>query len=57
MKFGQFMSCHWKKTIAKKFCKNCDLKTTSKPFYVCKELIKYNQLMENEIFEPSYLDM
>ena len=51
------MSLKKKKKIDKKFCKNCDLKTTSKPFYVCKELIKYNQLMENEIFEPSYLDM
>ena len=38
MKFGQFMSYHkWKKKI-EKFYKNCDLKTNSRPFCICKVL-------------------
>ena len=39
MKFGQFMSCYNNKII-KKFYKNCDLRTSSRPLYVCKELNK-----------------
>ena len=35
------------------FCKNCDLKTSSGPFCVCKELAP--PLLENEIFEARYL--
>ena len=40
MKFGQFISLQKKKKkkIIKKFYKNCDLKTSSRPFCVCKEL-------------------
>ena len=38
MKFGQFMSHYKRKNFIKKFCKNCSLKTSSKPFCVCKEL-------------------
>ena len=40
------------KKFIKKFCKNCDLKTSSRPFCVCKELAQ--PLLENEIFEASY---
>ena len=38
MKFGQFMSYYKRKKIIKIFCKNCDLKTGSRPFCVCKKL-------------------
>ena len=38
MKFGQFMSHYKRKNFIKKFCKNCSLKTSSRPFCVCKEL-------------------
>ena len=38
MKFGQFMSYYQRKDFIKKFNKNCDLKTISRPFCVCKEL-------------------
>ena len=53
MKFGQFMSYYKRKNFIKQFRKNCDLKTSSKPFCVCKELIA-EPLLENEIFEESY---
>ena len=38
MKFGQFMSHCKRKNSIKKFCKNGSLKTSSRPFCVCKEL-------------------
>ena len=38
MKFGQFMSYYKRKNFIKKFDKNCDLKTSSRPLGVCKEL-------------------
>ena len=38
MKFGQFMSYYKRKNFIKKFCKYCNLKTSSRPFCVCKEL-------------------
>ena len=38
MKFGQFMSYCQRQKFMKKFYKNCDLKTSSRPFCVCKEL-------------------
>ena len=38
MKFGQFMSYSKVNNFIKKFCKNCDVKTSSRPFCVCKEL-------------------
>ena len=38
MKFGQFMSYYKRKKIIKNVYENCGLKTSSKPFYVCKEL-------------------
>ena len=38
MKFGQFMSHYKRKNLIQKFCKNCSLKTSSRPFCVCKEL-------------------
>ena len=38
MKFGQYMSYYKRKNFIKNFYKNCDLKTSSRPFYVCKEL-------------------
>ena len=53
MKFGQFISYYKTKNFIKKFCKNCYLKTSAKPFCVCKELIA-ELLLENEIFEASY---
>ena len=39
-KFGQFVSYYKRKIFIKKFYKNCDLKTSSRPFCVCKELRK-----------------
>ena len=36
IKFGQFMS-HYKRKNFKIFYKNCSLKTSSRPFSVCKE--------------------
>ena len=39
MKFGQFMSYYRRKNFIKKLYKNCDLKTSSRRFCVCKELI------------------
>ena len=38
IKFGQFMSYYRRKNFVKEFLKNCDLKTSSRPFCVCKEL-------------------
>ena len=38
MKSGQFMSYFKRKKIVKKIYKNCDQKTSSRPFCVCKEL-------------------
>ena len=38
MKFDQFMSYYARKIFMKKFYKNCVLKTSSRPFFVCKEL-------------------
>ena len=40
MKFGQFMSYYKSKNFIQKFYKDCDLKTSSRPFCVCKELSK-----------------
>ena len=37
MKFDKFISYYKRKNFTKKICKNCDLKTSSKPFYVFKE--------------------
>ena len=37
MKFGQFMSYYKRKNFIKNFYKNCDLKTSSRPFFICKE--------------------
>ena len=42
-----------KKKFHEKIYKNCGLKTSSRPFCVCKELS--TTLLENEIFEASYL--
>ena len=38
MKFGQFMSYYKRKNLIKKLYQNCGLKTSSRPFFVCKEL-------------------
>ena len=38
VKFGQFMSHYKRKNFTKKFCKNCRLETSSRPFCVSKEL-------------------
>ena len=38
MKFGLFMSNYKRKMFTKKFYINCDLKTSSRLFCVCKEL-------------------
>ena len=38
MKFSQFMSYYKGTNFIKKFYKNCGLKTSSRPFCVCKEL-------------------
>ena len=51
MKFGQLMVCHKRKKFIKKSDKN--LKTSSRPFCVRKEL--NTTLLENVIFEASYL--
>ena len=53
MKFAKFMSYYKRKKFIKKFYKNCDLKTISKPFCVCKELSTTS--IGNENFEASYL--
>ena len=53
MKFSQFMLYYKRKNFIKKLSKNCGLKTSSRPFSVCKELKQL--LLENEIFEASYL--
>ena len=38
MKFGQFMSYYKRKSFIKIFYKHCSLKTSFRPFRVCKEL-------------------
>ena len=38
MKFGQFVSYYQRKDFIKKICRNCNLKTSSRPFCVRKEL-------------------
>ena len=38
VKSGQFMSYNKRKQFIKKFYKNYDLKTSPRPFCVCKEL-------------------
>ena len=38
IKFSQFMSSYKSKNFIKKFCKKYVLKTSSRPFCVCKEL-------------------
>ena len=38
MKFGQFMSYYKRNNLIKKFCNKGDLKTSFRPFCVCKEL-------------------
>ena len=53
MKFGQFMSYGKRKNFIKKLYQNCGLKTSSRPFFVCKELSKL--LLENENFEARHL--
>ena len=47
MKFGHLMSYYKRKKIIKIFCKNCNLKTSSRSFFVCKEwsissIVKWN---------------
>ena len=37
MKFGQFMSYYKRKNFIKTFYKSCDLKTSFRPYFVCKE--------------------
>ena len=53
MKFGQFMSYYKRKKNIRKFYENCSLKTSPRPFFVCKELGITST--ENETFEASYL--
>ena len=53
MKFRQFLAHYKRKNVIKNFCKTCGLKTSSRPFYVCKELGTAS--IENEIFEATYL--
>ena len=54
MKFGQIISYYKRKIFFKKFNKNCNLKTSSRLFCVCKEL-SIQPLLENGIFGPSYV--
>ena len=49
--FGQFMSYHKRKGL--NFYKNCCLKTSSRPYCVCKESNPAST--KNENFEASYL--
>ena len=49
MKFGQLISYYKRKYFFKKLYKNCNLKTSSWSFCVCKEL------STNETFEATYL--
>ena len=37
MEFGQFMSYYKTKSFIEKLYKNCNLKTSFRPFYVCQE--------------------
>ena len=53
MKFGQFVPYYKRKNFIEKFYKNCDLKTSSRPFCIPKELRQ--ALLENDIFETSCL--
>ena len=53
VKFGQFMPYYKRKRFIKKLYKNCDLKTSRRPFCVSKNYAQ--PLLENEIFEASYL--
>ena len=46
MKFDQFMSYYKGKNFIQTFYKNCDLKTRSRPFGVCKA----QPLLENNIY-------
>ena len=52
MKFGQPMSYYKRKNSIKKFNKNCEMETSSRPFCDSQEA---QPLLENEIFEASYL--
>ena len=54
MKFGLVISCYKRKHFIKKFYKNCNLKASSRPFYVFKELSTIS-LLENEIIEATYI--
>ena len=53
MKFDQFMPIYKRKYFIKKLHKNCDLKTCSRPFCVCKNWPQ--PLLKNWTFEASYL--
>ena len=62
--FGQFVS-YYKKKFIKRFYKNCDLKTSSRPFCVRKELSttsvrKWNfwsKLLILDMYEENYQDL
>ena len=43
-----------KKNFIKKFCKNCGLKTKSRPFYICEELSSFYWKMKF-LKQPSYI--
>ena len=51
---GQFMSYQKRNVFSKKFQNNCDLKTSSGPFCICKE-VSTNLIMENNIFKATCL--
>ena len=53
-KFRQFMSYYKRKKIIKKFRKNCNLETSSRPFCVYKELSTTS--IGKWTFEASYLN-
>ena len=54
--FGQFVSYYKRKSFIKKSHKNCDLRTSSRPFCVCKELSTTSTpffFINNEKFKQS----
>ena len=54
MKFGQFISYYKRKKVIKFFCKNCNLKTSSWSFCVCKDNLYWK--MEFLIFNLIQLE-
>ena len=57
MKFGQFISHYKRKNFIKKFYKNCDMKTSSRPFWIFKKLSTTSTGKWNFWSKPLLLNM